>query len=62
MVCSEEREIEFPKNLLMDKYEDIRSYNNGQFIEEEYVLIAKPVIDKLAKYLLMKNGKNKTIK
>ena len=58
-VCSEERKVEFSKNILMDKYEDMRSNNNGQFIEEEYVLIAKPGIDKLAKYLLLKNGKKR---
>jgi len=55
VVCSWERKIEFSKNLLMDKYEDMRFYNNRQFIEEEYVLILKPGIDNLAKYLLLKS-------
>lgn len=61
VVCSWEREIKFCQNLLMDKYEDMKTYDNGHFVEEEYVLIAKPGIDKLAKYLLLKNGKNKMI-
>ncbi len=54
VVCSWERRVEFSKNRLMDKYEDMKTYDNGHFIEEEYVLILKPGIDKLAKYLLLK--------
>ncbi len=62
VVCSWEREIKFCQNLLMDSYEDMKTYDNGHFIEEEYVLILKPGIDKLAKYLLMKKGGNRMIK
>ncbi len=43
---TEENRIELFQQYLED--------TNGDFIEEEYVLIAKPGIDKLAKYLLMK--------
>ncbi len=46
VVCTEENNIELFQQYLKDA--------NVQFIEEEYVLIAKPGIDKLAKYLLMK--------
>ena len=44
--CTEEKRIKLFQQFLTDK--------NGDFIEEEYVLIAKPGIDKLAKYLLIK--------
>ncbi len=46
IVCTEEDNIELFQQYLKDA--------NRDFIEEEYVLIAKPEIDKLAKYLLMK--------
>ncbi len=48
VVCTEENNIELFQQYLKDANE------NREFIEEEYVLIAKPGIDKLAKYLLMK--------
>ena len=51
--CAEEDNIEMFQNYLKDPNE------YSQFIEEEYVLIAKLGIDKLAKYLLMKNGENR---
>ena len=46
VVCTEENNIELFRQYLKDA--------NRDFIEEEYVLIAKPGIDKLAKYLLLK--------
>ncbi len=51
VVCTEEDNIELFQQYLKNA--------NEQFIEEEYVLIAKPGIDNLAKYLLMKNGENR---
>ncbi len=46
VVCTEENNIELFQQFLTNA--------NRQFIEEEYVLIAKSGIDKLAKYLLLK--------
>lgn len=46
VVCTEEDRVGLFQQYLKDA--------NRDFIEEEYVLIAKPGIDKLAKYLLLK--------
>ena len=48
VVCTEENRIDLFQQFLTN------ANGNRQFIEEEYVLIAKPGIDKLAKYFLMK--------